>query len=469
MRYLAELTKSLTAEEYGQINSLEIKGKAKLLLEWTWQNRHQPYVQEVDRARQEIGVTEGTLFKLNSILCNQICECLVPEGGLHLIKWLLKKVLMANLFHEMKLMEKKIGNLPKADKIEFYAVCFEAAQRVPLKFIDEKLVRYYAKKLRQVSQNPETDLYTEAMMLATFLYCQSAGILPDKIKNPLAQLQKIERNIYSSSLPCLRAHYYLNRAYSLYYNDVEFEPEISLEWLKKSLRLFEYPEHPFNDDEVFVSRCRIAEALYALSEYSEAQAMYGEIFKSYPPDSLVLQEHYHHTKFIQLSLITGRYEAAYAVLSTKMKRVIDSKHTTLLTLAAISYAKYHILLKEGDKALEYVQLAQGFNKKDLYVQYEVELRNLQIAAFALAGDEEFVLTLSRKNLRYLRSKGLGLENSNYGFFYQMVAAFVRKTELNTTLSEKYKDYHRGYYAVYGRILFTIAQHYQVAVPEINIR
>lgn len=467
MRYLADLVKSLSDAERDAVLAWPLRGKELALMDWTWQNRFGDNLRDVSKACLGIGVTEGTLFKLNSLLCQKICQVLVPSGGEALIWQLLKRRLIPQLYHEMYKQDKTAKDrLSKAEQIRWLTLCFETVQKVPVRFYEEKQCRYYARKLSATAQDPEVDAYIQARLLTTTMYMQSAGVGLSKT-GPQYQrwLRKVERQVERSQKPCLKAKYFLYRAYSLFYVDVQLDMEQSHHYLEKTMGLFDVEGNPFTEEEVIITQCRLAESLYGMSRFAEALARYNELFAEHGQHLILLSDVYHRTKWIQLALINDELDLANKILNEQFKPYIDRKHPAVPTMGCISFAKYYLLKGEPEKALEFVQ--QGFesNKKDLYVQYEIELRHLQNTCFAMMGNTAFALDLIKNNLRYLRNKGLNNDNSSYGAYYHLLGKMMQGKKLGAELTKRYCYYHQGYFAVYGKLLLVVANRLKFALPQ----
>lgn len=464
MRYLPDLVKSLSDIEVKRVLDLPLRGKEKALFEWTCQHFLKEEVYDVGAACAAIKVAETTLFKLNSLLCNKILQVLVPNGGTPVLNLLSARVLIPLMYHEMRQMERKLPkDAPLQQRIDFYSVCFEMVLTTPLKYYDEQLIQQYYRKLSALADG-ELMAFVKARKLATEIYVRSAqgdqAKSRDVYQKKLLQLEKFIKGV---GTPCIKGHFYLYRSYGLYYNFMCDDLGKTLQYVNLCKALFDLPEHGLREGEYILTEARRGECLYGLGQYQEAKEVFDEVFAKYNNHDVLVKDTYYHNKWVQLALITGDYKTAKEVLDQNFKPYIDRRHPTITTLASVSFAKYHLFVGEYEKALEYIQLIANFNKKNLYIIYEIELRNLHNAYFAFVGDAMFAQSLTKTNLRYLKRKNLLDGTVHYDGYYHVLGNLVSGKPLTADNMAAYRTQNTGFYGIYGKLLSLIAAKFKVGV------
>jgi tetratricopeptide (TPR) repeat protein len=347
--------------------------------------------------------------------------------------------------------------------VAFYTTSFEMVLTTALKYYDEKLVTYYARKLSALADD-ELLAFVKGRKLATEIYIRSSQGDQAQSKDVyLKKLKEVEAFIDKTGLPCIRGRYYLYRAYGLYYNYMCDDLLMTLEYVNRSKALFGLHNHPLLEGEYILTEGRLGECLYGLSRYQEAKMVFDGLFANYGSHEVLANDVYYRNKWVQLSLIIGDYNTAAKVLDRDFKPYIERKHPTATTTAAITFTKYHLFVGEPEKALQYIQLISSLNTKNLYIMYEIELRNLHCAYFAMIGNVDFSLNLTKTNLRYLKRKNLLDGTVHYDGYYHVLANMVKGKQLSAANQAAFAIQNTGFYGVYGRLLALIAQKYGVDV------
>lgn len=204
---------------------------------------------------------------------------------------------------------------------------------------------------------------------------------------------------------------------------------------------------------------KYAEALYFTSRFEESFFAFSAIMNKYERAEIP-NIGYFTTRYLQVCLITGNFAIVKSELE-QMKQDAESRFIAQVTPRDImTFIKYYILAGEYEVAYEFIRLGFIKNPKAKYLQYEIELRNLETAYFYLSGNIPQALEMCERHLRYLRTKGFGIKKSPYSFYFALVKAYAKKRHTKETLSENedamMKVFLRGTNAVYGRMLQKIA-------------
>jgi hypothetical protein len=200
---------------------------------------------------------------------------------------------------------------------------------------------------------------------------------------------------------------------------------------------------------------KLSELYYFSSRFTESYQRYHAVFTG-PQADMIPERGYHTTKYIQICLITGHLNDAKKQIDKMRNFYGDNLEETLPVRDIFSFIKYYLFAGDYDNTFRYLQLGFQRNPKGKYFQYEVELRNLQVALFYLTGKQTEALQMCERNIKYLRSHGHAVKDSNYPYFYILTRAiFEQKTsgrKFKPVEEEKMQRYLRGSFGVYGQLL-----------------
>ncbi|HYF03793.1 MAG TPA: hypothetical protein VEC36_10485 [Patescibacteria group bacterium] len=457
MNYLHELINVLKDEELEKVHSLEIPQRQRDVLHTMLSFRHRelPGVPELLKA---LDMSSQHFYKVNSVLLDKCYEALVPQRGLQLLTFLTIKDLYRHLYHEVRMQEKKLLKGSSETDAEFYRQCFELLQGQSVKNFNEKVIRDFGAKYLSVKKDKTLgdELYVEVLLLRSEIVTISArGQNEQEQQRILKILTGLEERFKNVAHPLAQFwyHHALAQYYAAMHQDDDFAHHM-LEHLLKALELCDGVPEMCKGGERAITVSKIAEAYYAESNFEKAFAMYDELFKS---GEIELQKRFYHTtKFVQICIILGKYARAEELLDDQFGLYIASREKAMTTMGSISYAKLYLASGNFLKAKEYIDLGFELNTKNYYVQYEIELRNLQNTYFFLKEEWELAEDLARRNLKFLTGKGFRLETSAYGYFYKMVLAFMNmrlhKAKFPQNLEKRFQQYQYSYFAVYGKLL-----------------
>lgn len=457
MNYLHDLINVLKESELELLRALELPQRQRNVLHTMLSFRHRelPQVPELLKALE---MSSQHFYKVNSVLLDKCYEKFVPQRGAQLLSFLAVKDLYRHLYHEMRLQEKKLLKTSPGEIAEFYQQCFELLQSQSVKNFNEDAIREFGAKYLAAKKDKTygDELYIEARLLRSEII--SIGARAQNVEERERIFKKVsalEERFKNVAHPLAR--YWLHHAWAQYYaalHEGEDFAQHMLGHLLKALEICEdSPEICKGGDRAFTVS-KIAEAYYGESDFTKAFEMYDGLFKSGEIESQ--KRFYHTTKFVQICIILGEYARAQELLDDQFGVYIASREKAMTTMGSISYAKLYLASGDLLKAKESIDLGFELNTKNYYVQYEIELRNLQNTYFFLKEEWELAEDLARRNLKFLTSKGFTMETSAYGYFYKMVLAFINmklhKVKFPEVLEERYAQYQHSYFAVYGKLL-----------------
>jgi len=459
---LLDLINILSEEELILVSKIKLIGKEKEQFELIRMYRHaeQPSPKELTAI---LGTTENHFYKNISILLKKCLDVLVPEGGADLLLYLNQKDLYPLSRHELSLMEKRLNKETRESRAKFYYQAFEVMHRVSFKNYDEKFIRTLAEKYFEnvEKKDQKVELKFESQILCANIYiANSKGILSTEKENIYNKLQEHSKLLEFNSGPIALFHHY--NANSLYYGQIETDTEKQVSYLEKMHTLCLNNPSDFTDLQKTTVVCKIAESLYNRSMFRQALNTYLDILNKDPFN--MSKDHYHTTKAIQISIILKEFDSALKLLEERFRVYITNPGITTTNMASISYAKLYLSKGLPEEAKFYIDLGIEINSKNFYLQYEIELRNLQNTYYFLKGEFDFAYELAKRNLKFLQSRNLNLNTSNYGYYFALIQSFVKLmdsgTEISKKQAEKFKLYQTSVYAVYGGLL---NQMFEIAV------
>ena len=456
MSYLFDLIQTLDGDELKQAEKTPVIGKEKLVLDYFLQNKNRNELNSVAGSKQ-FGVTVTHFDKIKSVLLNKLCEQLVPEGGWKLLGFFDGKRVLYNLFYRELIQQEKDTLKQQRNRKKLYAFynqAFHMCSILPLKFLDEKINGRLAKQFIKYSDHAVDEITVKRKLLVIKINKLAAAaklempLVREKILKEIKQLEK-ESAAYKNT----HADYQMLMVHITFFNYTN-QSSRSLDYLQRAIELIEKKNEEFSEADHYYVRQKFAEALYFSSRFDEALASYKAVERDFV--KFFDEDTYVKIKMIQLLLIIGNYTEAQQRLDKDFinYNLIDNPSISVRT--AITYAQLFLLKGEFAKAWDFILKGKNRVNKNLYIQYEIELRNLENAYFFLTGEKTFAKDLARKNLKFLTSKGLTLSANDFGYFYSLIAAIYQwqvKGKLITAKQRQQLDYcQKGSWGIYGRLL-----------------
>ncbi len=454
MNYLFRYLQLLTDAEIARLASLDLAPRARSVFDLLSSLRQHPDPSR-DMVLERLGVSSIHFDKICSILLRQVYQTIVPEEGTALLYDLNRRNLLGNFLHEFRRQERELAAAPPDRRAAFYLDCFNLLGRVSRKDYDERLMRDLARKYDRLHPSPDNQIYFEAHMIGVMIWSGAAKGMNDVIRPKVwRRLLANARRVSETTGPmALYKHY---KAFALYHLQIDSVPERRLYYLEKAAELG--ASHPglFSEEELLLTRCTIAEAHYFSSmDFEHAYRLYAAEFEQHA--ELLARDYYHTTKFVQICIIRREYDRARQLLVERFDRHLSANNNSLGTMAAISWGKLLLCTDRIEEAKHYIDMGMRLNRKNFYVQYEIELRMLETAYFMARGDAEFTVRLAEKHIKYLRSKGYTFADSRYYPWYmKLMIAFVNEQEtgreLSAELHAKLEEFNEGAAALYGILL-----------------
>lgn len=461
MSHLHQFINILLPSEITKLNKLKIIGLEKKIFTiiLTHRNKNLP---EVSKICKDEKLTPSHYYKICSLLLDKCYDLLVPEKGYKLLEFLNKKDLYRHFTHELLLQEKDENFKKENPNLEkFYGNVFMLAQRVSAGHLDEELIDSYGKKYLAAIKNKTIgdEVLVKACTLNTTLNLQKVtkkGIETAHAINK--KLILLEEKLSNLDFP--KSSYYINKAQSTYYHQTIGDPIKVIEYQQKNIKLFTKNPELFESDAKVQAECRLAEMLYMDNKFQESFESYTQIFST--SSDLLDSDYYHHSRYAQLAIITEKYSKAAEIIESKFGVFIENKKQGPGTMGAILMSKL-LLFTNLEQANKYIQLAKRLVNKNLFIQYEYEIRILENIYVALVEDAKEAKITIKKSLKYMYSKGMTLKNSEMIYVLVLLDEILKSDfdpkAMGSRLDKKYQSLQNSYAVIYGKLITKVMEKY----------
>ncbi len=336
MNYLAKYLQLLLPEERDSLGRLSLSERERQVLEALLLLGAEEAASKT-LLLATLGISNSHFDKLCSVLLDKVYTCIVPDGGTALLYDLNRRNLFGHFCHQMKKQEKVLiaaATTPE-QLAEFYSTCFSMLLRITRKDYDADLLREIGEKYlaAKPGATPGDRLFTEAGILCSSIQDTAArgaqNRLGDDIERQLRALEPTAASLAEQDNASALQLYY--RAWVLFYTVIDSQPDVRLEYLRRSAGLCERYPDILPEGERILTFCRIAEAHYNNSEFSIAAELYERVFAAYP--GFVSREYYHSTKYIQVLIILERYNEAESLLDERFGVFMENREPAMCTMA----------------------------------------------------------------------------------------------------------------------------------------
>ena len=454
MNLLFDFLKHLQEPEKQKLNLLTVKGRSKEV--WLLINRQAAQF-EFDREKIEttLNISSAHFDKITSQLLSKCYDLLFDDDWFSLLSFLSQRSAFAkHYYQEMKRqMNNAEANFAKKKLAEFYKANVNFIHfNMPIIHKDEKVLRQLADKYLAIEKKRSARLLIECKLM----YVQidklfAAAKIKDQSKNVSKKIEALGKLPPDANEELTFAYYWL----IIYFNNAIEEFRQSAIICKEAVGLLKKFKTPESTVNLLRVQLKLAELLYYISNFEESFNGF-ERWMNTPEAKLIPDNAYYSTKFFQVCLITNHLKEAKRILTEKETLPMKQLKEVLLPRDIISFAKYYLFNGQYDEAFEFIQLGFEKNPKGKYFQYEVELRNMQTACFYLSNQKQLAVQMCNKHIKYLRSHGYGIKESDFPYFYVLTKAMHEKKQRGKKLSarenEMLQRYQLGSYAVYGKLL-----------------
>jgi len=412
---------------------------------------------QYDRGKIEtkLGISSAHFDKITSQLLARCYECLFKDDWYELLSFLSERTaFVKHYYHELKRQQHKAEKtFSKKQLAEFYKANINFIHyKMPIIHKDEKVLEQLAKKFLAVEKNKNARLLIECKLL--YVQIDKLFAAAKIVTQSAVVYKKIEvlgKLPVGADAELTFAYYWLK----IYYNNAIENFTESAAVSKEAVSALKKFKDKTTRLNVLRVELKLAELNYYLSNFEESFIDFKRLLQTKEarqnPDYS-----YNSTKYLQVCLITNHLAEARQIVEERKNLPPRQLRELLLPRDIISLAKYYLFSGELEEAFYFIQLGFEKNPKGKYFQYEVELRNLQTAYFYLNNQKSLAVQMCNKHIKYLRSHGYGIKQSDFPFFYVITKAMYEKGKRGKKLSarenEMLERYQKGSYAVYGKLL-----------------
>ena len=458
MNLLFDFLKYLGEPEREKLKALKLKG---VMLQ-VWQLMHKQVKEgNFDKSKMlaAMDISSSHLDKITSELLAKCYDELFQKDSLKLLHFLGNRAAYLKHFHaELNRCLKYVKeNLVVDEQARFYKKCIDLIQvGIPIAYRDEEVLKKLGDKYLALFKGDRKKHAALAvgckLTLARIDVLFASGDMHKEeasIKKRIDELAPLTKGAEEE----LVFDFYWMKMF-FYHANEKFSEAISV--VNEGVSALNKVTSELKEMHIYRFELKSAEFLYYLSRFDESYACY-EMLISSPLFAKLPDSGFHVTKYVQICLITGHLNEAKNILDERLSNHRDKIAEWITPRDIFSLIKYYLFAGQFEDAFRFIQLGAEKNPKGKYFQYEVELRNLQIAYFYLTGQEPTALDLCHSSIKYLRNHGYGVKNSGYPHFYILTEAIIKKktaARLFTTKQEQMLlRYQTGSYAVYGKLLY----------------
>lgn len=408
--------------------------------------------------QKQTGVSDSHFDKITSELLSKCYKTLFPNEGLDLLNFLSMRIAFnKHYYKELPRQLKRAEKLPgKAEKAVFYKGCIDHQHfNLPIMYKDIKVLTKLGENY--IAMVPAAERKTATLIVQCRILFNkidnlfAAATIKDTEGKFLEQLKKLGKPEDIEGHEPLFEYYWVRLYYYLAIEDFATAIEVTKEAIGQ---LSKWP-HPQSALNILRLELKLSELYYFSNRFEDSFEKYRSVFAG-PHADIIPERGYHTTKYVQICCITYHLKEAKAILDKMQTFYGDKLEQSLPVRDVFSFIKYYLFADEYDKAFEFLQLGFQKNPKARYFQYEIELRNLQVALFYLTGKKAMALQMCERNIKYLRSHGYSVKESNYPYFYILTRAIFEQSTTGRRFKaieeEKMERYLRGSFGVYGRLL-----------------
>lgn len=434
VNYLLSITGALTAEEREKVTATNIVGVEEAVLQNAFKIADAKL--SADKFTPEnLGISRSHFDKVNSILTKKIYTALT-DGTFRQISDLLQaKGLMALHLHEITLENRRVKDADKGTRKDFYIIAFEAIRRLSMDQIDLKVLKKYAELLKPLLD--KNDLLTPKVMDLKYLYIESAYNFYD------GKSLKLADKTYKSIVAALPhpdkyigkpeySHY--NLCLATFYRDYKGEHTKAIEHIRLTI---ENEEKSGIKDTAFYVNAQgmMAVMLAQNSQFTEAWQIYHSLYNNHL--EIISKSQYHNYLYPNVALVAGEYADAKRHMDIYSKPMMAPTVSLYFRFDAWRlYALYYMYIKNYGQAYKQIQEMQTIKRSEMTVAGDIMLRMLENVYFLITKEWDVAIALSKKNLKFLKSKEYTFENCEYMHLFYCCGELAKMNQKGKVQAEK---------------------------------
>lgn len=430
MNYLFSYLRSLSGEEERRALALQLSPQQQNVLRAVARaaNRNQKDREELLAG---LSISATNFDKTCSLLLKRIAGEISGEGYF-LLSDLRNRNLYPLLLHEIKKQEKQIRQESgeQEDLREFYWNAFKLADSTSefgyqagetMRLLDQYI------PLAELEEPKSFRVAVELHYRITADMRQ--GNFEEVLQDTDACLPQISDIIdRGEDLP----KYYAHRAFAQYYSLLKVDIQQRIEHLAACLDIAHRSPRFFSKRDIVLTEAAIAESEYYRDNLREALERYQRIFSDHP--DVLERDSYHILKVAQIGMILGEYQYVETMIRRWFGEPPYRVPSPPLCLALVCIADDRL-----EEAHEHIR--NGFATNQNNVIYDAHFRILETFYFTFRGDHDFAASLIEKHVKYLRSHGMGVKQSNFPRILHLIRDIVNGKLTGKPLTKRYQEYY----------------------------
>ncbi|MFN8310023.1 MAG: hypothetical protein U0T73_08670 [Chitinophagales bacterium] len=458
MSYLYEFIRSLNAKDKLRLENLPLIGKERDVVDYLLEGKDP--VLDIPKACTDLHLSRSHFDKISSLVLNKCYADFVPEGGATLVSKLVARGLVRHALHQVKQIEKGWKEWPpeQEERRFFYEKVFRTICRLPAQTEGKmEMVEQYAKLFLQQFTDQKQKAIADVFARSRKLICEVEREGVTK-KTELATVRKaIEKKLtkLKNDGDALKDGFAIcqaNMANIFYYNLID--PEKSLPFLEESLHWLPSLTTQLDESERINFHLKYGECLFFLSRFEEAFKVFEPFFENEEAHRKIVNAM--RSKYIQICMITGRLQEAENELQYVYSLSSEEQVHQFTLMYVLNSIKLYLLWDKYERAFDYLQLMKNRLVKNVLVNYEVEMRNLEAVYFFLMNDYDFAIYIAKKNLKFFASRREMADSPQVGNFSRLLIKMAqqkkKKDSYNFRSDERFEMYQHRELAFYELVL-----------------
>ncbi len=431
MSYLLDFVKSFDENERKQFLHLDVIGKEELVRDEYANNAHKKNFDE-RHLLSKFKLTQSHFDKITSTLLDKTISKFFGDDYNQALFVILQKGLSALMFHELKLIEKRLyksNNLKQS--IKFYRAAFENLRSMFHPNYNSKLTRNYGAKYLQAlgkERKIEDECYVSSMSLYGDIL-ESTYAATDNLLLPQAkeELKKWEQEACESKSP--EAEFYVSFVYATYYKYFTEDAQAFLKTNEQALTAYRKTTGTVDSKYEGIVLCELGFGNMCSNLFSTALEFYDEAIQKYA--ETIGKSFYHTGNYFGAAVCSRNYSLAQKIFDIHLKpKIQPTTNRSVLFDIYFMAAWFNIHESKFDAAAEYLQLMQQYKKKETTIIGQAMLRQLESAYFYFSGNIKTASITIEKNLRFLQKLMHQSSYANYYLQYVDVLGKLIKLEQN---------------------------------------
>jgi tetratricopeptide (TPR) repeat protein len=411
------------------------------------------------------GLSRAHLDEICSVLLQKSYAVLAPGGMLDLCSFLIHKQLTPFAFDQMRVLEKRLAKTGGHKELEeSYILALYITHLAPPEEQEYEYVRHVETLLlRHRSRGSAFDKDVIKIFDYRFKLLSDfqIGEQSEKVHARLAaEFESMGPRSLGSKNPFVRYQYHRTGVIFclLYKKDAE---SFLRHWEAANKLLSSVPVPIFEREQLMVRSYRTEydfmignfEAAYeALKTLSEEKTNYNRI---------VAIGHFRLREF-DLATILGHYEEAEEIFLETPTANFDHVANSRIAVVYLRAAVLYLLWDKYPKAHECIRKGVAITAGRSYSFFnDVRLRFIEATYYYLKNDREYALNVCQRALHFLRSRELGLGESEFGFYFKLIEAAIafhgNGKPIPVKIMNHYKKYRNGQFRFFGKLLDKIIQ------------